>query len=171
MIAFTHFKFCPSCGQATIQTHQKNAMQCAQCGYVYFHNTAGAVSCILQCRGQILLVKRNYPPKKGYYDLPGGFIDYNESAESALRRELREELELEPRNLKYFCSFPNTYKFGNVCYFTCDMVFIATVSSETLIKPHEEIAEIIFINPKEISETRLAFKSVSLALKQYALNH
>ncbi|MEW6070773.1 MAG: NUDIX domain-containing protein, partial [Candidatus Thermoplasmatota archaeon] len=37
---------------------------------------------------QVLLVKRKREPFKGYYALPGGFVDYNEKVEDAVVREL-----------------------------------------------------------------------------------
>ncbi|MGC8581104.1 MAG: NUDIX domain-containing protein [Thermoplasmata archaeon] len=40
----------------------------------------------------IFLVKRKNEPFKGYYALPGGFIELGESAEEAIRREVKEEL-------------------------------------------------------------------------------
>ncbi|MFX1557224.1 MAG: NUDIX domain-containing protein, partial [Promethearchaeota archaeon] len=42
----------------------------------------------------IILIKRKYHPYKGKYALPGGFIKYNENAEQAIVREVREETNL-----------------------------------------------------------------------------
>jgi ADP-ribose pyrophosphatase YjhB (NUDIX family) len=169
MIDYTHFKFCPSCGQSAIKRHQKNAMQCLSCGYIYFHNTASAVAAILRAGDRLVLVKRNHGPKKGFYDLPGGFVDRNESAETAVRREIREELDIGPRSLKYFDTFPNTYRFGNVTYFTCDIIFVGVLPSRPLIMLNDEIAAIEFIRPADIDYKRIAFTSVRSALKKYAL--
>lgn len=37
---------------------------------------------------QVLLIQRANPPYKGYWALPGGFVDIDESLEDAARREL-----------------------------------------------------------------------------------
>ncbi|MCE4607175.1 MAG: NUDIX hydrolase [Desulfurococcales archaeon] len=48
--------------------------------------------------GRVLMVKRKYPPRKGYWSIPGGHVELGERVEDAAVRELREEtgLEAEP---------------------------------------------------------------------------
>lgn len=41
--------------------------------------------------GKLLLIRRKHPPFQGQYALPGGFIEYGETAEEAAARELLEE--------------------------------------------------------------------------------
>lgn len=42
-------------------------------------------------QGRLLLIRRKYPPFQGQYALPGGFVDYGETVEAAVQRELEEE--------------------------------------------------------------------------------
>jgi 8-oxo-dGTP diphosphatase len=42
-------------------------------------------------QGRLLLIRRKYPPFQGQYALPGGFVDYGETVETAVQRELEEE--------------------------------------------------------------------------------
>jgi 8-oxo-dGTP diphosphatase len=51
-------------------------------------------------RGNIILVKRKYPPFKGFYALPGGFIEKGESPKQALLREVMEETNLKVSIIK-----------------------------------------------------------------------
>ena len=46
---------------------------------------------------KILLIKRKKEPWKGYYALPGGFVEYGETCESAIVREFKEETGLDVR--------------------------------------------------------------------------
>ncbi|MFX1378374.1 MAG: NUDIX domain-containing protein [Promethearchaeota archaeon] len=44
--------------------------------------------------GNIVLIKRKYPPFQGFYALPGGFIERREKSRKALLREVKEETNL-----------------------------------------------------------------------------
>ncbi len=57
-----------------------------------------AVAAVLLKDGELLLVKRGYPPGAGKWSLPGGVIEPGEGLADAARRELEEEtgLEAEP---------------------------------------------------------------------------
>ncbi|MCI4433947.1 MAG: NUDIX domain-containing protein [Thermoplasmata archaeon] len=47
----------------------------------------------------ILLIKRKNEPYMGYYALPGGFVEYGETVEEAIKREIFEETGLEVKIL------------------------------------------------------------------------
>jgi 8-oxo-dGTP diphosphatase len=59
-----------------------------------------AVDCIIRVNGRLLFIKRRNRPQG--LALPGGFVDYGESVEDAVRREMREETGLELENLRQF---------------------------------------------------------------------
>jgi 8-oxo-dGTP diphosphatase len=58
------------------------------------------VDCIIKYQEGVVLVERRYPPKG--WALPGGFVDYDETVEYAVRREMFEETGLRLVNLKQF---------------------------------------------------------------------
>ncbi|MEO1408208.1 MAG: NUDIX domain-containing protein [Pseudomonadota bacterium] len=53
---------------------------------------AGCGAAILNASGQILLIQRLRAPEAGCWGLPGGKIDFGEPAETAVVREIAEEL-------------------------------------------------------------------------------
>ncbi len=167
MLRYANFKFCPHCGKAGVAELRKNAMRCESCGFVYFHNCAAAVAAIIETGKGIILTKRADEPKKGYYDLPGGFLDYGESFEGALSREVREELNLEIRNFRYLGSFPNTYFYQDVTYFTTDAIFVVESPNVENLKAGKEIEELVIVHPREIDLDGIGFESIREGIKRY----
>ena len=167
MIKYTHFKFCPGCSSRNIRRFQEYGMRCEDCGYQYFHNAASAVSAIIKTQRGIILIGRKHAPRRGYLDLPGGFVGHGETLEEALQRETQEELNLVVKNLRYFGSFPNRYDYNGVTYFTVDAIFTCKASSLRAMMPREEVSGISIRMPGEIDLRRLAFSSVRQALQKY----
>ena len=167
MIRHTRFRFCPRCGGTRIEDHGGKAVQCGDCGFLYFHNTASAAAVLLETEGGLLLARRYTDPGKGLLDLPGGFVDYGESCEAALRREIREEMELHLGELTYFGSFPNTYEYRDVTYFTTDMVFRTKVPEGFMPKLNAEIQEMVLVRRESLDFQQLAFEVTKFVLRAY----
>jgi NAD+ diphosphatase len=161
-------RFCPRCGAADLDFTSLNAFVCRACLNPLFLNVASAVAGLIERGdGTILLARRGHDPGKGLLDVPGGFLDALESAESAIRREIREELCLDLEPLVYFGTFPNRYAFKGVTYFTCDIVFRATPRTFDSLQLDEEIAGVVFVRPEDVRPEELAFESVRAILDAY----
>lgn len=93
------WRFCPRC--AAELTRAADHLACTQCGERYWANAIPGVQGILERDGRVLLARRAHEPRRGHWDLPGGFVDETEDPLDALRREFREEtgLEIEPMEL------------------------------------------------------------------------
>lgn len=161
---------CPQCKTDNLRFIDQRYWHCEHCPFVYFHNTAAAVAAIIECDNKILLTVRSKEPGKGLYDLPGGFVDPNESLEEALTRELYEELQLDikPSHWQYFSSSPNTYEYKNITYNTQDCAFICRLEKVTeLTLEKSEILDAQWLEKDNIPFEKMAFKSLRKALERY----
>ena len=97
----------------------------------------------------------------GTWDLPGGFIDFEETAEQALRRELHEELNLTVDRSRYLFSIPNRYVFAGVLYRTIDLFFLCRAERlDTIVLKDGEIAACRFQRIEAIDVNDLGLESI-----------
>lgn len=68
-----------------------------------YKNPLPTVDIIIERKDGIILIKRKNPPKG--WALPGGFVDYRESLESAARREAKEETGLKIKLIRQFHTY------------------------------------------------------------------
>lgn len=66
---------------------------CDECGR--YNNRYMVVDGVVVRDGQILMIKRGIEPSKGWWALPAGYLDWNETTEEAVLRELKEETGVE----------------------------------------------------------------------------
>ena len=84
--------FCPRCG-ATATVRFPRSLHCESCGYAVFFNPK-PVGCALarDADGRVWLARRGHDPGRGRWSMPGGFVDLGETVQTAIARELGEEL-------------------------------------------------------------------------------
>jgi NAD+ diphosphatase len=167
MLELTHFQFCPKCGSQDISDQDVKAMRCGHCGLIYYHNTASAAAGIIEADGRIILARRRLDPHQGKLDLPGGFVDYGETYEEALAREIKEELNWSVCDVRYFCSFPNRYEYRGISYFTADIVFLCRVEDLSPLCLSAEVSEIVALKTDEIILDDIPFSSMRRAIEKY----
>ena len=102
------FKYCPVCGADNFTENDDKSKKCHKCGFRYYLNAVSAVAgFIVDDNNRLLLCRRAKEPLKGTLDLPGGFVDIGETAEDAIRREVKEELNLHTDSIRFLFSIPN----------------------------------------------------------------
>ncbi len=150
--------FCPGCGSENIKYHIRK-YTCPDCGFVFYVNVAGACGALILRDGELLIARRGREPAKGLYDLPGGFIDYEETAEAALRREVREELGIEIDDFAYFATHPNQYLYKGIEYQVLDLFFTCRAIDPASIRPQDDVEDVIWTPLDEINPDKFAFPS------------
>ncbi len=93
-------------------------------------------------------------------------MNFRETAEQALTREIHEELNIDIISTSYFCSIPNTYKFSGLEYHTLDLFFLCRAKSLENIAPNEEIMEILYRKPEEIDPMEMGFISMQKLIEK-----
>ncbi len=163
------FRYCPGCGARGPKAYSKDKhITCGKCGFEYYHNVASAAGAIIEYGAKVLVITRANEPKRGLLDFPGGFADYGESVEEALKREIKEEIGIKINKPRYLISEPNVYIYKGVTYTTTDIFFTCRINNPKKIKPEKsEVAKIQFFEPEKIPLKQLAFDSGKKALKYY----
>jgi len=119
------------------------------------------VDAIVAYKGGIVLIKRLNDPFKGYYALPGGIVEYGESTENAVLRELKEETGLDGKIYKLVgvYSEPNRDPRGHfvsVCYIVIGEGELKAGSDarEAKIFPLDKLPKLAFDHEKMIEDAR-----------------
>ena len=110
----TH-QFCGKCGLLLKTSQTERAKECPKCGLLHFPRLAPAIIVLVE-RGKELLLARSRHFMPGMYSVLAGFVEPGESLEEAVVREVREEVGISVKNIKYFGNqpwpFPHSLMIG-----------------------------------------------------------
>ena len=133
---------------------------CDVCGYIQYDNPKVVVGAVAVWQDRILLCRRAIEPRTGYWTLPAGYLELNESTEDGAKREAREEAGAELR-LNSILAVYNIPRISQV-----QIIYRAELLSDD-IAAGEESQEVGLFAEVEIPWQDLAFPSVRWALRQY----
>jgi ADP-ribose pyrophosphatase YjhB (NUDIX family) len=133
---------------------------CGDCGFIRYENPKIVVGSVATWEDRILLCRRAIDPRKGYWTLPAGYLELQESAaEGALREaweEARARLELDQLLAVY--SIPRLSQI--------QLIYRARLASPD-VSPGPETLETGLFLWDEIPWEEIAFPSVHWALKHH----
>lgn len=160
------FRFCPKCGHNEISYETEKSLRCSKCDFRYFINMSASVAAIIRNnKNEILFTLRRHAPAAGMLDLPGGFVDLGETAEEAIKREIKEELNLEITSMQFFGTFANKYLFEEIEYQTLDLVFNCNVLSFDQLRVADDVSGYIFREPESVNPSEIGLDSIRLIIK------
>jgi ADP-ribose pyrophosphatase YjhB (NUDIX family) len=133
---------------------------CDHCGFVDYVNPRIVVGTVCARDGRVLLCRRAIEPRKGYWTIPAGFLEENETPEQGAERETQEEAGalVRPEALLAVYSVP---RISQVHLF-----FRAALLSPN-VSPGVESLEVAFFAWADIPWEELAFPSVRMALEAW----
>ena len=157
-------KFCSACGHAVEQKIPEGDNRpryiCPACETIHYQNPNIVAGTIPVFGDQILLCKRAIEPRYGYWTLPAGFMENEESTREAAQRETWEEAQAKVENIELF-SMMDVPQINQVhIYYRGDLVDGKFgVGSESL--------ECALFSESEIPWDDISFPTVKRALKQF----
>ena len=96
--------------------------------------TIEVVASIIHQDGKILATQRGYGDFKGLWEFPGGKIEPGETPEEALRREIREELNIDISVEKHICIVEHDYPNFHL---TMHCYWCSIVQGELVLNEHQ----------------------------------
>lgn len=102
---YLEHRFCGRCGTATDHKQDERAMVCPNCHTHFFPKISPAIIVAILSGDKILLAN-NSNWAKGWFSLIAGYADVGESLEATVRREVKEEVGIDVRRIRYYASQP-----------------------------------------------------------------
>lgn len=98
-------QFCSCCGNRTLRKIQGFERTCTLCQLSFFPRISPSIIVLIKKEAYLLMARSpNFLP--GVYGLIAGFVEVGENIEEAVHREVKEEVGIKIKNLKYFGSQP-----------------------------------------------------------------
>lgn len=139
----TH-QYCGRCGIPVQSMPHERAKKCPSCGLTSYPRLAPAIIVSIERAGpagrEILLAHNKRHPL-GFYSVLAGFVEPGESLEECTRREIREEVGIEVKNIRYFGSQP--WPFPN----SLMIAFLAEYAGGEIVLEEDELDDANWFSP------------------------
>ena len=112
-------QYCGSCGKPTEFKTDERAKICPQCGLINYPRLSPAVIVAVLKNNKILL-GRNKRFKLPFYSVLAGFVEPGENLEQCVKREIREEVGIAVKDIRYFGSQPWPFPDSLMIAFTAE---------------------------------------------------
>ncbi len=156
--------YCAQCGNACHQQipqgDNRTRRVCSACDLIHYENPKNVVGCLLEWHGKVLLCKRAIEPRYGFWTLPAGFMENEESTLQGAAREAFEEAAALCDDLRLFSVY-NLPRISQVY-----MMFQGRLR-DGFAQASDETLEVGLFDECEIPWEQLAFPVVTEALTRY----
>ncbi|MCR5735802.1 MAG: NAD(+) diphosphatase [Lachnospiraceae bacterium] len=141
-------KYCGCCGSKARPSDTERAMVCEKCGMVEYPKISPAIIVAITNGDKILLVRN----KLTYYKklaLVSGFVEIGESFEDALVREVKEEVGINVKNIRYYRNQPWGMSGAQMIGYTAELD-----GDDTITMQESELSEASWYTRDEVPDYR-----------------
>jgi len=138
-------QYCSRCGTRTEPRGDERVRRCPACGYKSYPPVSPAVMILVTHEGKLLLARKPIWPD-GRYSAIAGFVEPGETLEDTIKRETREEVGVEVKNIRYFGSQPWPFPHSLMIAFT------AEYAGGEVRPDGEEIVEARWFDPQDLPQ-------------------
>lgn len=157
--------FCSNCGSASLKLQvplgdNRERQVCQACDTIHYSNPNVVAGCLAVWEGKVLLCRRAIEPRKGYWNIPSGYLENGETVEEGAIRELWEEAyaKVGPLEILSIYSLPHISQI---------YIHLHGELQEGAFGVGEESLESTLFAEKDIPWNDLAFTSSYFSLKRY----
>ena len=119
--------YCSDCGgRLPPAVDGESAIRCRACGAWLYRNAKPCAGVLIEREGRVLLARRGVEPRKGAWDVVGGFVRPEEHPAQAAIREAMEETGLDVVLREVVGMFVDRYGDGPGSDFTLNIYFRAS---------------------------------------------
>lgn len=133
---------------------------CTTCNIIHYQNPKMVVGCIPEWEDKILLCRRAIEPRLGWWTLPAGFMENNETLEQAAARETLEEANAR-------VEIGDLYAVYSLPHISQVYVLFRARLLDLDFKPGIESLEVKLLSENEIPWEEMAFRVIHDPLKRY----
>jgi len=157
-------KFCSNCGAPVARRVPPGdalpRFVCDQCGEIHYQNPRLVVGTVPEWQGRLLLCRRAIEPRYGYWTLPAGFMENDETTAQAAQRETLEEAGAA-------ITLAEPFTMVSVPMVNQVHLFYRARLVNLEFRPGEESLEVALFDEQAIPWQQIAFRTVGLTLRHW----
>ena len=156
--------FCSNCGtRVTLKVPEGDFLPrhvCDNCGTIHYQNPKLVVGSVPEYQGRILICKRGIEPRLGFWTIPAGFMENDETLEAGAAREAKEEARID-------VEIGSLLLLANVTHARQVHVFFRSRMLTPDFGVTHESLEVRLVDERDIPWDDLAFPSTEAALRAF----
>ena len=157
-------KFCSDCGGEISSKvpagDNRERFVCEACDAIHYINPRIVAGCLPVWEDRVLLCRRANKPRAGYWTLPAGFLENNETITAGAIRETAEEANAQVGNLDLYTIFSLPHISQIYLFYRAEM-------ANAEFSPGFESLEVALFEETEIPWEELAFPAIRQTLEHF----